>query len=196
MLFLLCNTIKEPTSFLLTKRSDIGVLSEAGRCCSKASTMQFAIIVAKIMYSNGVTVLRKSCENMQTLNQDIETWRRLTQSHPPPLYVGSFLTALCMKRKFWHWHQPFLSVEMIVLGYVSDWLEKNTGEDSKKQSACTWSYNEISEQLLFFVASSSISDKAFSLLVIIFLSYQEKSMEGETTEQVKQLLSVDLEMMY
>lgn len=63
LLFLLCNTIKESTSFLLTKRSDIGVLSEAGRCCSKASTMQFAIIVAKIMYSNGVTVLRKSCEN-------------------------------------------------------------------------------------------------------------------------------------
>lgn len=48
---------------LLTKRSDIGVLSEAGRCCSKASTMQFAIIVARIMYSNGVRVLRNYCGN-------------------------------------------------------------------------------------------------------------------------------------
>ncbi len=46
--------------WLLTKRSDIGVLSKAGRCCSKASTMQFAIMVARIMYSNGVKVLRNS----------------------------------------------------------------------------------------------------------------------------------------
>lgn len=46
--------------WLLTNRSDIGVLSKAGRCCSKASTMQFAIIVARIMYSNGVRESRKS----------------------------------------------------------------------------------------------------------------------------------------
>lgn len=36
----------------------MGVLSEAGRCCSRASTMQFAIMVARIMYSNGVKMLR------------------------------------------------------------------------------------------------------------------------------------------
>lgn len=38
----------------LTRRSDMGVLSLAGRCCSRARTMQLAIIVARIMYSNGV----------------------------------------------------------------------------------------------------------------------------------------------
>lgn len=38
----------------LTSRSDMGVLSSSGRCCSRARTMQFAMMVAKIMYSKGV----------------------------------------------------------------------------------------------------------------------------------------------
>lgn len=38
----------------LTNLSDIGVLSPSGKCCSRASTIQLAMIVAKIMYSNGV----------------------------------------------------------------------------------------------------------------------------------------------
>lgn len=42
----------------LTRRSDMGVLSLAGRCCSRARTMQLAIIVARIMYSNRVWGLR------------------------------------------------------------------------------------------------------------------------------------------
>jgi len=37
----------------------MGVLSKAGKCCSKPSTMQFAMMVARIKYSNGVMVLRK-----------------------------------------------------------------------------------------------------------------------------------------
>ena len=38
----------------LTRRSDMGVLSSSGRCCSKARTMQLAMMVARIMYSKGV----------------------------------------------------------------------------------------------------------------------------------------------
>ena len=38
----------------LTSRSDMGVLSSSGRCCSRARTMQFAMMVAKIIYSKGV----------------------------------------------------------------------------------------------------------------------------------------------
>lgn len=43
-----------PTDPALTSRSDMGVLSSSGRCCSSARTMQFAMMVAKIMYSKGV----------------------------------------------------------------------------------------------------------------------------------------------
>jgi len=39
---------------VLTSLFDMGVLSSSGRCCSKARTMQLAIMVARIMYSNGV----------------------------------------------------------------------------------------------------------------------------------------------
>lgn len=46
----------------LTSRSDMGVLSPSGRCCSSASTMQLAMIVARIMYSNGVRGLRTGQE--------------------------------------------------------------------------------------------------------------------------------------
>lgn len=42
----------------LTSRSDMGVLSPSGRCCSSASTIQLAMMVARIMYSNGVRGLR------------------------------------------------------------------------------------------------------------------------------------------
>ena len=38
----------------LTNLRDIGVLSSSGRCCSRARTMQFAMMVARIMYSKGV----------------------------------------------------------------------------------------------------------------------------------------------
>ena len=37
-----------------TSLLDIGVLSSPGRCCSRAKTMQLAMMVARIMYSNGV----------------------------------------------------------------------------------------------------------------------------------------------
>lgn len=39
----------------------MGVLSSPGRCCSNARTTQLAVMVARIMYSNGVkaTKLRK-----------------------------------------------------------------------------------------------------------------------------------------
>jgi len=43
-----------PSSPALTSRSDMGVLSSSGRCCSSARTMQLAMMVAKIMYSKGV----------------------------------------------------------------------------------------------------------------------------------------------
>lgn len=38
----------------LTRRSDSGVLSPSGRCCSRARTMQLAMMVARIIHSNGV----------------------------------------------------------------------------------------------------------------------------------------------
>lgn len=40
----------------------MGVLSLAGRCCSRARTMQLAIIVARIMYSNGVWRVKEQLE--------------------------------------------------------------------------------------------------------------------------------------
>lgn len=46
----------------LTSRSDMGVLSPSGRCCSSASTIQLAMMVARIMYSNGVRGLRTGRE--------------------------------------------------------------------------------------------------------------------------------------
>lgn len=52
--------LKDRNVGALTRRSDMGVLSLAGRCCSRAKTMQLAIIVARIMYSNGVWGLRNS----------------------------------------------------------------------------------------------------------------------------------------
>lgn len=39
---------------LLTSLLDMGVLSSPGRCCSRARTIQLAMMVARIMYSNGV----------------------------------------------------------------------------------------------------------------------------------------------
>lgn len=38
----------------VTSRSDRGVLSPSGRCCSRARTMQFAMMVVRIIHSNGV----------------------------------------------------------------------------------------------------------------------------------------------
>lgn len=55
---------------MLTKRSDMGVLSMAGRCCSRASTMQLAMMVVRIRYSNGVD---KSRKNAGTTNNAIKT---------------------------------------------------------------------------------------------------------------------------
>lgn len=40
--------------FWLTRRSDSGVLSPSGKCCSRARTMQLAMMVARIIHSNGV----------------------------------------------------------------------------------------------------------------------------------------------
>lgn len=50
------------TEFVLTSLFAMGVLSSPGRCCSKARTTQLAVMVARIMYSNGVKAakLRKS----------------------------------------------------------------------------------------------------------------------------------------
>lgn len=48
------NPQREKLLAVLTRRSDMGVLSAAGRCCSRANTMQLAMMVARIMYSNGV----------------------------------------------------------------------------------------------------------------------------------------------
>lgn len=42
------------TDFVLTSLFAMGVLSSPGRCCSKARTTQLAVMVARIMYSNGV----------------------------------------------------------------------------------------------------------------------------------------------
>lgn len=38
----------------LTNLFAMGVLSSPGKCCSKARTTQLAVMVARIMYSNGV----------------------------------------------------------------------------------------------------------------------------------------------
>lgn len=48
-----------------TSRSDSGVLSPSGKCCSRASTMQLAMMVVKIIHSNGV---RGEVKAQNTLN--------------------------------------------------------------------------------------------------------------------------------
>jgi len=57
-------------NMMLTKRSDMGVLSMAGRCCSRASTMQLAMMVVRIRYSNGVDKSRKNCGTTNNASQD------------------------------------------------------------------------------------------------------------------------------
>lgn len=44
--------------FVLTSLFAMGVLSSPGRCCSKARTTQLAVMVARIMYSNGVKAIK------------------------------------------------------------------------------------------------------------------------------------------
>lgn len=49
---------------VVTSRSDRGVLSPSGRCCSRARTMQFAMMVVRIIHSNGVQLeLRPTSTN-------------------------------------------------------------------------------------------------------------------------------------
>ncbi|TNN83486.1 hypothetical protein EYF80_006467 [Liparis tanakae] len=47
-------TTKSMTFHPFLRRSDSGVLSPSGRCCSRARTMQLAMMVARIIHSNGV----------------------------------------------------------------------------------------------------------------------------------------------
>lgn len=56
------------SDLVLTSLFAMGVLSSPGRCCSKARTTQLAVMVARIMYSNGVkaTKLRKGTFNHDT----------------------------------------------------------------------------------------------------------------------------------
>ena len=60
-----CNSAvrnEDEIDWVLTNLLAMGVLSSPGRCCSSARTTQFAVMVARIMYSNGVwaTKLRKA----------------------------------------------------------------------------------------------------------------------------------------
>lgn len=91
--------------WLLTKRSDIGVLSKAGRCCSKASTMQFAIMVARIMYSNGVRMLRNSCG---------ERIHRLLHMQTHAWCLVMYLSYKCKR------HNTFL--KLLRLSFTADFL--------------------------------------------------------------------------
>lgn len=56
---------------LFTSRSDSGVLSPTGKCCSRASTMQLAMMVVKIIHSNGV---RGEVKVQNILNLSYQTW--------------------------------------------------------------------------------------------------------------------------
>lgn len=49
-----CVSCVMTADFVLTSLFAMGVLSSPGRCCSKARTTQLAVMVARIMYSNGV----------------------------------------------------------------------------------------------------------------------------------------------
>lgn len=61
---------RKQRKLMLTKRSDMGVLSMAGRCCSRASTMQLAMMVVRIRYSNGVDKSRKNAGTTNNASQD------------------------------------------------------------------------------------------------------------------------------
>ncbi len=52
--------------FHFTSRSDSGVLSPSGKCCSRASTMQLAMMVVKIIHSNGVRGKVKAKNNLDS----------------------------------------------------------------------------------------------------------------------------------
>lgn len=50
---------------MLTSLRDMGVLSSSGRCCSRASTMQLAMMVARIIYSKGVEEVKEKRSGME-----------------------------------------------------------------------------------------------------------------------------------
>ena len=63
--------------FVLTSLFAMGVLSSPGRCCSKARTTQLAVMVARIMYSNGVKAAKVKESTLSAThgrNQTTKIW--------------------------------------------------------------------------------------------------------------------------
>lgn len=130
----------------LTRRSDMGVLSLAGRCCSRAKTMQLAIIVARIMYSNGVWELRSNCNSIeyskkkrnwirmakegrqtdrQTINCTLCMWSRSFQmvDHSQPFSVGHCLWVRAYGAyDSWHYsHDDETQILWLYFSYCDFW---------------------------------------------------------------------------
>lgn len=80
----------------VTSRSDKGVLSPSGRCCSRARTMQFAMMVVRIIHSNGVEPGVKVNKAKKKQKQSSQT-----SPHPHPPHTHTHYTHVhwCSFRK-------------------------------------------------------------------------------------------------
>lgn len=68
----------------VTSRSDRGVLSPSGRCCSRARTMQFAMMVVRIIHSNGVQLVLKPIAPGRSMNLIYSTQHCSHSHHKDP----------------------------------------------------------------------------------------------------------------
>lgn len=75
----------------------MGVLSSPGRCCSKARTTQLAVIVARIMYSNGVKAakLKKSRFIRTRAWITLHCYITHIESHPVMLWLRLYPHSSC-----------------------------------------------------------------------------------------------------
>lgn len=97
----------------LTSLSDRGVLSPSGRCCSRARTMQLAIMVVRIIHSKGVKLqLRLTATNRLHMfpsthtNTNFRVFRWDFTDHVN-VWVAAFccFTVSRMFRFSWRWSQ-------------------------------------------------------------------------------------------
>lgn len=97
LVYIHCNSV---FVCVVTSRSDRGVLSPSGRCCSRARTMQFAMMVVRIIHSNGVQLeLRPTSGH-----------RHLTHSHSSHSLLINFCFKFYIVMKWMFPHQHVLCV--------------------------------------------------------------------------------------
>lgn len=75
----------------VTSRSDRGVLSPSGRCCSRARTMQFAMMVVRIIHSNGVQLGLKPIAPGRSTSYTVHNTAAIhTTKIQPPTHANIF----------------------------------------------------------------------------------------------------------